>query len=457
VEKRIIQPAALTPRWTPLQYVPEQVELWTSNARFRVVPAGRRSGKTELAKRFLITEALSHLDSKETVDGWYVFAAPTRDQAKRIYWEDLKNMIPRSLMMYKPRESDLSVVLWNGVKIQVLGMDVPERVEGPPLDGIVLDEYANMKPQLWGANIRPALDTLGRNGWAWFIGVPEGRNHYWDMYKSALKPENEEWDAFTWYSSVILPEEVIRQAKNDLDPLTYQQEYEASFVTFAGRAYYTFTEETHAVQNLPYYPTRPLILCFDFNKSPGTCAILQEQNYEGPREDVAKEITAAIGEVWIRKNSNTPQVCEEVIARWGNHKGPVYAYGDATGGITTTQSSRTSGSDWDQIESILGKHYGNRFWTDIPLKNPSERGRVNAMNSRLMSYDRKVHFLIDKIQCPHLIDDLESVGLKDDGSGKLDKEPGDPLTHISDGVGYYIVREFPIAETAASTVEVFGG
>jgi hypothetical protein len=79
------------------------------------------------------------------------------------------------------------------------------------------------------------------------------------------------------------------------------------------------------------------------------------------------------------------------------------------------------------------------------------------MNSRIMSYDQMVHMLVDEKRCPHLIDDLESVGLKDDGSGKLDKEPGDPLTHISDGVGYYVVREYPIAEPSLSSTEVFGG
>ena len=447
----------LTPRWDPLRFIEEQYELWASCARFRVVPAGRRSGKTELAKRYLIIQALNHHNTIGTMDGWYVFAAPTRDQAKRIYWDDLKDMIPGYLMMFKPRESDLSIKLWNGAKIQVLGMDVPERVEGPPLDGIILDEYANMKSNLWHANIRPALDTEGRNGWAWFIGVPEGRNHYYETFKFALNHENDEWDAFTWFSSAVLSPEKIEQAKKDMDPLLYQQEYEASFVTYAGRAYYSFERESHAVKQLPYNPTAPLILCFDFNKSPGTCAILQEQAYEGPRKDVAKKVTAAIGEIWIPKNSNTPMVCNQVVDRWGQHRGEVLAYGDATGGITTTQSSRTSGSDWDQIEAIMTKHFGNRFMMDVPLANPPERVRINAMNSRLKTYDGLVHFLLDEKKCPRLINDLESVGLTDDGKGKLDKPKGDPLTHISDGVGYYVVREFPIHEAAAESRSVFGG
>ena len=77
----------LTPRWTPLRYHPMQQSYWSSGHRFNTVPAGRRSGKTELAKRKLVKSALAGTP----FDPPRFFAgAPTREQAKRIFWDDLK-------------------------------------------------------------------------------------------------------------------------------------------------------------------------------------------------------------------------------------------------------------------------------------------------------------------------------------------------------------------------------
>jgi hypothetical protein len=168
----------LTPRWYKLRYHREQARLWKATTRFRVVPAGRRSGKTELAKRYGVKAALTYTKSD---NGWFVFAAPTHQQARRIFWDDLKLLVPKWAMAKRPAESTMGIKLINGVQINVMGMDAPERIEGRPLDWGCFDEYANMKPQVWTDNVRPALSTLGREGGAWFIGVPEGRNHYYDL------------------------------------------------------------------------------------------------------------------------------------------------------------------------------------------------------------------------------------------------------------------------------------
>lgn len=154
------QEAAPKTRLYPLRYHPEQERLKSSPARFKVVPAGRRSGKTELAKRNLIVSALTATDY---FDPRFFAGAPTRDQAKAIYWTDLKAMVPRALLRDKPRESDLVINLRNGAEICVIGMDRPERIEGRPWNGGILDEFANMKPGAWGENVRPALSD--RNGW----------------------------------------------------------------------------------------------------------------------------------------------------------------------------------------------------------------------------------------------------------------------------------------------------
>ena len=190
-----------------------------SAARFRVVPAGRRSGKTESAKRKLVIESLG---AKGWADPRFFAAAPTRDQAKAIYWSDLKAMIPPALKV-ETRESDLVIRMVNGAEIWVIGMDKPERIEGRPWNGGILDEFANMKAGAWGENVRPALSD--RKGWCWLIGVPEGRNHYYDLWHYARGATDPEWDGFTWKSADILDPGEVEAARRQLDPLVVGDEH----------------------------------------------------------------------------------------------------------------------------------------------------------------------------------------------------------------------------------------
>lgn len=365
--------------------------------------------------------------------------APTRDQAKRIYWDDLKALIPPELLMGRPSETDLSIRLVNGSELVVIGMDKPERVEGQPWDGGVLDEFANMKAHAWAANVRPALSD--RQGWCDLIGVPEGRNHYYDLDRMARaemleKGAASEWGAFTWTSAEILPPEEIASARRDLDPLTFQQEYEASFVNFEGRAYYAFAEATHCAR-LAYDPVRPIGLCFDFNVDPGVAAITQEQSLPSGRDG-----TGVIGEVYIPRNSNTQAVCRKIVQDWGRHAGRVVCFGDASGGARG--SAKVAGSDWDLIRRELGPVFGQRLFFEVPAANPAVRARINAVNTRLKAGDGAVRLMVDPSRAPHVVKDLEGVRLLTGGSGEIDKRADPALSHISDALGYQVAAVFPV-------------
>jgi hypothetical protein len=234
-----IQPIAgsypLSTRWTQMRYHATQVGYASSPHRFNIVPAGRRSGKTELAKRKLVQSALR---GTAFDDPRYFAAAPTRDQAKKIYWNDLKTLTPREFQG-RVYEGDLIINMINGSQIHVVGMDKPERIEGQPWDGCILDEYGNMKEKAWPENVRPALSD--RKGWADFIGVPEGRNHYYELYLSAqeqlgLLGDASPWGVYEWESKEILDPEEIEAARKDLHPLVFEQEYGGKFVDFSGVA-----------------------------------------------------------------------------------------------------------------------------------------------------------------------------------------------------------------------------
>jgi hypothetical protein len=365
-------------------------------------------------------------------------------------------------------ETELSITLLNGVQLRVVGMDKPERIEGQPWDGGVLDEYGNMVESAWQENVRPMLAE--RNGFCWLIGVPEGRNHYFDRWEEALNDETGQWGAYTWWSEDILDPLEIEALKRDMDELTYRQELHGEFVNFVGQAYYPFARERHCGRLYARYnPDAPLIVMFDFNVDPGICAIAQEmvlpvespihpvvidgRRLFGKEATIAEltEGTAIIGEVHIPVNSNTPAVCDKIIEDWGSHRGRIHIYGDATGGARGT--AQTEGSDWDLVKTKLFGHYGpERVHFEVPEANPTERSRINAMNSRLMSTDETIRMMVDPVAAPNVVRDFEGVRLLVGGSGQIDKKRDPKLSHLTDSIGYYIVKRWPIRrELAQST------
>jgi hypothetical protein len=170
-------------RWYPLIPHPVQLQLIRAvddGIRFPVVPAGRRSGKTERAKRFLAKRAMYEPGKK------FFAGAPTFAQAKKIWWNDLKDLTFSSLHLKKPSETELQIFLPNGSEIHIIGFDQPQRFEGIPWDGGIIDEIADVKEKAIIENILPALNTFNPmrpdyRAWCWFIGVPEGLGHYKDM------------------------------------------------------------------------------------------------------------------------------------------------------------------------------------------------------------------------------------------------------------------------------------
>lgn len=425
-----------TKRLYPLRYHPIQHDLWTSPKRFNVVPSGRRSGKTEICgKRKIIMKALK---GTKYDDSRFGVGAPTRDQAKRIYWRDLKAMIAPTFIRSKS-ETDLSITLVTGTSIHVVGLDKPERIEGVPWDGFVLDEYGNMKASVWPEHIRPAL--ADRQGWCDFIGVPEGRNHYYRLHKRARSSKFNSWGSYHWVSADILPKSEIEDAKEDLDERTFKQEFEGSFLNFAGMVYYQFSEALH-YKRLQYRSDLPLIFCFDFNVSPGVAVVVQEVK-KGPHI-----ISNIIGEVYIKDDSNTPLVCKKLIFDWKHHRGKVYCYGDKTGGARGT--AKVLGTDWDLIHTSLSRQWGNRVSYDLPRVNPREKDRVNSVNTRLLNANDVVRIQIDPSKAPHVVEDFEGVLLTKDGTGEIDKKRDPQLTHYTDGFGYYIHKVFPVSRDLVS-------
>jgi hypothetical protein len=133
-------------------------------------------------------------------------------------------------------QSELWVELFNGAKIRLFGADNPDSLRGLYLDGVVLDEYADMKPSVWGAVLRPLL--ADRNGWAVFIGTPKGHNAFYDVYNTATRQDS--WFVRTLRASQtnLLPQPELEDAQASMSPDQYEQEFECSFEAAIMGAFY---------------------------------------------------------------------------------------------------------------------------------------------------------------------------------------------------------------------------
>jgi hypothetical protein len=206
-----------------ISLLPWQQEVWTDPARFKVIAAGRRTGKSRMAAWRLIVSALE----ADKGHVWYV--APTQQQARDIMWQQLLEL--GNPVIANSHVNNMQLTLINGSIISLKGADRPETMRGVALKFVVLDEYADIKPTVFEQILRPALADL--KGHCIFIGTPKGRNHFYDIYKMGQsgKPETKDWKSwhFTSFDNPLLDKEEIEIAKNTMSTFAYRQEFMASF------------------------------------------------------------------------------------------------------------------------------------------------------------------------------------------------------------------------------------
>lgn len=229
---------------------PAQAEIHAHPARFKIVAAGRRFGKTVFSVIRCFEEALStvnalgiELDDSSEV----LYIGIDREQAKRNAWPYFKKfayeiekatgltcrMLEKTSMIELPPEL-------GGCRIRLLGMDDPDAARGMKIRFAVLDEYADMPPRVWPEIIRPALADV--RGGALFIGTPKGRNHFYDLVEMAIELPDSEWGVFNFSMDdnpliqederKALAEEYAR-GSSDL----YEQEIQAKFIASSGQLF----------------------------------------------------------------------------------------------------------------------------------------------------------------------------------------------------------------------------
>ena len=223
-----------------LAMTPAQQSIHNSPARFKVVVAGRRFGKTTYAVQKCILEALrteNEQGKRLGTDSEVVYIGTTLEQARRNAWNYFKDF--SRPVASKIHENNVCITLVNGVRIRLLGMDNPDAARGMKLRYAVLDEYAQMPDLAFREIIRPAL--MDTKGGALFIGTPKGRNHFHQLFLEALQGK-EDWEAFNFASGdnpTIDRSELdsmVSEYTNGSEDL-HEQEILGKFVTKGGKLF----------------------------------------------------------------------------------------------------------------------------------------------------------------------------------------------------------------------------
>lgn len=241
---------------------PRQIDIYEDEHRYKVVAAGRRFGKSYLAAVTLFVEASKN--TKMRTDGVEVdlqleevyYVAPTFEQGKKILWPLLKE-IGHDLIAQK-YENTGTLTLINGRRISIKGADRPDSLRGVGLSYVVLDEYAFMKEEVWELIISPALSRA--EGGALFIGTPDGKNHFYHLWRQGMAESFLDWRSWTYKSTdnPFIPRSEIEQAQQRMSPERFRQEMEASFESGGGSV---MTSDMFEIVDQVPYPGDRYIAC----------------------------------------------------------------------------------------------------------------------------------------------------------------------------------------------------
>lgn len=307
----------MTPIVIPYAPRPLQQELHDALLKYRwgVVVCHRRWGKTVWAINHLLMRALTTPNAAR-----FAYFAPFLKQAKSIAWDYLKHF-SRPIPGISVNETELRVDYPNGARIRLFGADNPDANRGVYLDGVVLDEYAQMQPSLFTEILRPALSD--RKGWAVFTGSPKGKGLFYDLYEKASA--DPDWIAALFRASEtgILDPEELASARAMMSEDEYLQEYECSWQAALKGAYFA-TELADAraagrVGKVPHYPNISVDTWWDLGMDDATAIWFTQ---DCGREIHLIDYYEASGEGLAHYRDLLDRLKAERGYRYGTHNGP---------------------------------------------------------------------------------------------------------------------------------------
>jgi len=246
-------------------------------ARWACMVVHRRAGKTVACVNDIGAKAIY----TKKKDARYAYIAPFYRQAKDVAWVYLKSYL--APVISRIRESELRVELVNGSWITLYGADNPDALRGLYFDGVILDEFGDCRPSLWGSVVLPTL--VDRMGWAVFIGTPKGKNEVYRVHQRAAKTEG-------WYhlllaasrSGIVRPAE-LEEMRAQMSEEQYDQEMECSFDAALPGTYYAkhiaAAEQEGRVMSLALNPDQPVDVATDIGRRDSTAIFFYQERPDG--------------------------------------------------------------------------------------------------------------------------------------------------------------------------------
>lgn len=225
-----------------LKLTPAQTHISENSKRFTILRAGRKFGKTT----YTLNKILEWLGPPDSCV-WYI--CPTYKQGRLISWSEIKRMIPPEAMHKKPNDSDLIITLKNGSELYYMGSDEPDSLRGPEPTGVIFDEAAYHRADVWAPVIRPNLSV--HKAPALFVSTPSGFNWFKDLEDAAK--DDPEWAVFhyTICDNPYIDKDEIEKIKKSCDPRVWNQEYMANYESSVGRVFHEFQDTDRHVQAFP--------------------------------------------------------------------------------------------------------------------------------------------------------------------------------------------------------------
>jgi hypothetical protein len=405
-----------------------QLEVAQNNHRFKVICAGRRSGKSVLARLTLLKWAVEK-------PGTYYLVSPTYKQAKSIHWYEAKKEIPRQWIQ-KTNETELSFTLKNGSIIELKGAENPDALRGVKLRGLVIDEIASIRnwDWLWQEVLRPTLTDYESP--AIFISTPKGFNHFHELFQLG-QSENDQYKSwrFTSYDNPYIPKQEIDNAKKELTEDTFAQEYMADFRKYTGLVYKEFNREIHVIEPFQIPETWGLYRGIDFGSTNPTAvlwiAVDNDENIFVADEyyETGQTIDYHAGRI----NSN--QLSSRVSTTFGDPSGAQWITEFRTRGVFITKATKETGQSeqgWvrygiEKVAERLKPQLGH----EVPILI---KYGVNQAKPSLFVFNH----------CTHLIAEFETYRWKEKSVTQAQdlNEPDVPEKandHAMDALRYFIV------------------
>lgn len=415
--------------------------------RFIYNPSGRRSRKTLLGVYKTINRALR-------MPGHYYSAAPTHQQAKKIFWKLIYDITYAMNIQKRVSLSEryITIPTLNGGEsiIQVVGLDATSRVEGAAIRGMHITEFPDIPIDAWFSHLRPMFADEIQGDPIWLIadGTYDSRCPDWtDLIEANMggaisypetdkpvvieNPNDSDSIVYSWSSYDVIPEREMAKLKLIYEPKLFGQEFLGRPMESGQRVYYAYTSENDC--DLTFEANCDTYLSFDFNINPFTCSVWQEQDHNGKKCKIAVKDFAFY-------DSNASKAVPKII-EWLRTNGmskprpqQLHLTGDHAG---NSRNHAISYSAWNIIEMIFEESGIDAYKYTRRTKAGGLRDRQDSLNNRFAPFTGDPLYYVNRKLCPDLHIDL--MKLKHKKNLQQDDEGG-KRGHLADTASYMCVN-----------------